>query len=108
MFNIGMMEFVLLLIIAFVVVGPKDLPKVARFIARAIRYVKEMSREIIASLNLEEELKAVNEIRDVKKTVEDAINPKQILTPIEKEFSQVEKEIKSAGKMAAQTNITGK
>ena len=37
MFNVGMMEFIFLIIIAFVVVGPKDLPKVARAVARAIK-----------------------------------------------------------------------
>ena len=37
MFNIGMMELVLVLLVAFLVVGPKDLPKVARWIARMVK-----------------------------------------------------------------------
>ena len=30
MFNIGFSELILILLVAFVIVGPKDLPKVAR------------------------------------------------------------------------------
>ncbi|MBR4081764.1 MAG: twin-arginine translocase TatA/TatE family subunit [Clostridia bacterium] len=36
MFNIGFAELILVLIVAFLIVGPKDLPKVARWIARQI------------------------------------------------------------------------
>ena len=36
-FNVGMAEIILLLLIAFVVVGPKDLPKVARALGRFVR-----------------------------------------------------------------------
>ena len=38
MFNIGFSELILILLVAFVIVGPKDLPKVARWIARQYYY----------------------------------------------------------------------
>ena len=45
MFNMGSGELILILLVAFLIVGPKDLPKVARALARAIRYIKEMFEE---------------------------------------------------------------
>ena len=40
--SIGASELVLILVIAFVVVGPKDLPKVARALARAWKSLRRM------------------------------------------------------------------
>lgn len=100
MLNIGMMEFIVLMLVAFVIVGPKDLPKVARFLARAYKYAIGLIREITASLNLEEEVEVVKEavstVQEIKKTAEDAVNPKNIIAPIEKEIYEIQREVKSA------------
>jgi len=40
MFNIGFSELIVILLVAFVIVGPKDLPKIARSLGRAVRTVK--------------------------------------------------------------------
>ena len=40
MFNIGFSELILILLVAFVIVGPKDLPKVARALGRGVRNAK--------------------------------------------------------------------
>ena len=37
MFNIGFSELLLVLLVAFLVVGPKDLPKVARWLGRTVK-----------------------------------------------------------------------
>ena len=37
MFNIGFSELILILLVAFVIVGPKDLPRVARALGRGVR-----------------------------------------------------------------------
>ena len=99
MLNIGMMELIVLLIVAFVVVGPKDLPKVARFLGRTVRYLKGLTKEITTSLNLEEEMEVVNEatntIKDMKKQTEDVFNPRKIISPIEKEIYGVQREVES-------------
>ena len=42
MFNIGLGELLILLLIAFVVVGPEDLPKVTRSIAKALRSLRSL------------------------------------------------------------------
>jgi len=98
MFNMGMGELMLVLLIAFVVVGPKDLPKVAKAIARFIRYVKELVAQFQEETGLDEvmkDLKATGE--DVKATLKEADLRKE-MTGVEKDLkadlNQVEKEVK--------------
>ena len=99
MLNIGMMELIVLLIVAFVIVGPKDLPKVARFLGRTVRYVRGLLRDIITTLNLEEEMEAVNEatgtLKEMKKQADDILNPGKLINPIEKEIYGVQRELES-------------
>lgn len=54
MFNIGLAEIVLVLLIAFLVVGPKDLPKVAKWLGRNIKRARAMIRELKAELGWDE------------------------------------------------------
>ena len=44
--NIGAAEIILILLVAFVIVGPKDLPKVARALGRFVKYVRGMVEEV--------------------------------------------------------------
>lgn len=46
MFNIGFWELILVLLVAFLVVGPKDLPKVARWLGRQVRTIRAMVSEL--------------------------------------------------------------
>ncbi|MGN0991617.1 MAG: Sec-independent protein translocase protein TatB, partial [Candidatus Ventricola sp.] len=54
MFNIGFAELILILLIAFVVVGPKDLPKIARALGRFVRYIRNMIEEVKRESGLDE------------------------------------------------------
>ena len=73
MFNLGMMEILLVLAVAFLVVGPKDLPKVARWLARQIKSVKKIIREIKKETGWDEFAKEFKDVADdVKSTVKDA------------------------------------
>ena len=73
MFNLGMMEILLVLAVAFLVVGPKDLPKVARWIARQIKSLKKIIREIRKETGWDEFAKEFKDVADdVKSTVKDA------------------------------------
>lgn len=54
--SLGFGEIIVILLIAFVVVGPQDLPKVARTIAKALRQMKALYGDIKDSLRLEDEL----------------------------------------------------
>ena len=100
MFNIGLMELIVLMLIAFIVIGPRDLPKVARFLGRTYRYVKGLTREIVATLDLDEEIKSLKEttdsVKETKKKVEGVMDPKSIFASMEDELNKVQKEVKSA------------
>ena len=97
MFNIGASELILLLLIAFIVVGPKDLPKIARALGRFIRYVRNMVEEVKRETGFDEvadELKGVE--RDMKQTIKEAdIRPDLQKTQLEvnKELKSIEKDI---------------
>ena len=54
MFNIGASELILLLLIAFIVVGPKDLPRIARALGRLVRSVRAMVEEVRRETGLDE------------------------------------------------------
>ena len=70
MFNIGIGELLMVLVVAFVIVGPDDLPRVARWLGRQVRNLKRMLREIKQETGWDEVEKEVRDIsRDVKHTV---------------------------------------
>ena len=73
MFNLGMMEILLVLAVAFLVVGPKDLPKVARWLARQIKSMKKLLREIKKETGWDEFAKEFKDVADdVKSVVKEA------------------------------------
>ncbi|MDO5142492.1 MAG: Sec-independent protein translocase protein TatB [Eubacteriales bacterium] len=67
--SLGMGELVLILLIAFVVVGPKDLPKIARTIAKGIRQVKRLYADVKQDLDLESEIKEIEQAADLSSTL---------------------------------------
>lgn len=94
MFNIGMGELILILLVAFVVVGPQDLPKISRALARGLKQVRGLIREVKESIDLESEIQAVNETKDEVVNTLKEYNP---LDKAEKELSDVKKEFREAG-----------
>ena len=42
MFNLGSAELILILLVAFIIVGPKDLPRVGRALGRWVRQLRDM------------------------------------------------------------------
>jgi len=95
MFNIGGAELIVILLIAFVVVGPKDLPKIARALGRFVRYVREMIEEVKRETGIDEiteEFKNVS--KDIKKTAE-SVDPRKEL---QKTQLEVNKEVRNIEK----------
>ena len=75
MFGISMSELLVILVLALVVVGPKDLPKVALWLARVLRAIRNMVKEFVSALNIDEEIKEVNEAgKELRETMRD-LNP---------------------------------
>lgn len=70
MFNIGYSELLLVLLVAFLVVGPKDLPKVARWLGRTVKKSRRVLNEIKKESGWDELEK---EVRDVQHDVKDAV-----------------------------------
>ena len=104
MFNIGMLELVLVLAVAFLIVGPKDLPKVARWIARQIKSLKKLVREIKKETGWDEFAKEFKDITDdVKSTVQEADVTKDVkaaaddlrgtVDAVRKDVNQVSREL---------------
>jgi len=97
MFNIGGAELVVILLIAFVVVGPKDLPKIARALGRMFRSLRSMVEEVKRETGLDELTKDLKEAeRDIKQTA-DSIDPRRELQEVQvevnKEVRQIEKSL---------------
>ena len=84
MFNIGFAELLLVLVIAYVIVGPKDLPKVARWLGRMVRKARQLIREIKNEVGWDE---MMSETEDVRKDIDSALKD-----------ADVSAELKYAGK----------
>ena len=86
MFNIGLGELVILLLIAFVVVGPEDLPKVARALAKILRSMRTLfsgAKEAVMPPDETEELASL------AKELNETVHAAREATPI----SQVKREL---------------
>ena len=73
MFNLDIMEVVLVLLVAFLVVGPKDLPRVARWIARMVKKARAFIRDVKKEIGWDEIMKDItSSADDIKETIKDA------------------------------------
>lgn len=68
-----MLEIVVVLAVAFLIVGPKDLPKVARWIARQLKSIKKLIRQLKKETGWDEFAKDIEDTtEDIKSSVKDA------------------------------------
>jgi len=72
MFDIGMIEMFMIVVLAIIVVGPKDLPRMLRTIGRFISKVRKMGQEFQSSVKqmadeveLEEVTRRLNEAGNI-------------------------------------------
>lgn len=106
MFNIGAGELIIILLIAFVVVGPKDLPKIGRALGRGIRQMKGFMGELQETVNTKEtktyiddltkdisgvqkDLESYNPVNMVKKEL-NSLDP---LSDAKKNVAEIKKEV---------------
>ena len=106
MFNIGMMELLLVLLVAFVVVGPRDLPKVARWIARQVKKLRRLIREVKQDTGWDELAKEFKDTRDdVQETLKEADVRSELKTAADQvnaEVKNVQQEVKQAAETLKQ------
>jgi len=76
MFGIGTSEILIILLIAILVLGPKEIPKIARTIGRGIRQLERARDELRQTLDND----LYDEEEDTKPTSEEHENKKQKLT----------------------------
>ena len=77
MFGLGIGEFVLVLVVALLVLGPKQLPKLARQLGRATREFKRAAREFqntLSEVDIDKEVEQYKaQVVDLKKDVESTL-----------------------------------
>ena len=99
----GFFELMLVAVVALIVVGPKDLPKLMRSAGRMVAKARSLAGEFTAAFDqmareaeMEElrkeidELKKNNPVADAKRAVDEAV------APVEKEFRDEAREIDKA------------
>jgi len=91
--NMGFTELILILLIAFLVVGPDNLPKVGRALAKGLKYARNTFYEIKKSVDEDEDLEKLKEVKEnIKNPLKD-INPMHEVNLIKQD---IEKTIKEA------------
>ena len=106
MFNIGFSELIIVLLIAFLVVGPKGLPKVARWLGRMVKKLRQMIQEVKKETgwsDLEKEYKDTK--NDVEKAVKDLKDDLDVTKELKDAADDVNKSVKS---VADELHSTGK
>ena len=78
--TMGMGEILVILMLAMIVVGPKDLPKIARWLARSLRSIRNIMKEFSTSLGVDEEINEVKEAGSMLQETIRSINPAAELT----------------------------
>lgn len=110
MFNIGMAELVVILLVAFLVVGPKDLPKVARWIAREIKKLRRLLKELKKEVGWDE---LSSQWNDAKGTVDGTLQDMDVTAELrrtENDIQQAMDELQDDVQQAAksiQEQMTG-
>jgi len=102
MFDIGWQELFLIAVIALIVIGPKDLPRVMRIVMGGVRKVREMARDLqggIDELAREAELddfkKELESTGDVAKQIEATVDPAgEVDRTVQKELSDAADDLK--------------
>ena len=68
MFSLGWMEISIILIITVIVVGPKEIPTVIKFLKSITSGLGKLSREFKSTVN---EISHIDEVKDIKKEILD-------------------------------------
>lgn len=71
MFDIGMIEMFVIVVLAVIVVGPKDLPKLVRSIGRFVSKIRAMGQEFQTSIK---QMADEVELEEVTRKLNEAVN----------------------------------
>ena len=95
MFNIGFAELLLVLVIAYVIVGPKDLPKVARWLARLVKSIRQMIKDVKAEVGWDD---LMNDTEDIRREVGQAVSEADVTKELKEARTELNKSLREAKK----------
>ena len=95
MFNIGIGELLIVLVVAFVIVGPDDLPKVARWLGKQVGALKRMIRQIKAETGWDD---LEREVRDIQRDVKDTVKQMDVSADLKSAVKDAKVEVEGAVK----------
>lgn len=95
MFNIGLGEIMIVLVVAFVIVGPDDLPKVARWLGHGVRKLRRFIRDIKQETGWDE---VEREVKGVERDVKQTIREMDISADLKAAARDVKREVDDIGK----------
>jgi sec-independent protein translocase protein TatB len=113
LFGIGALEIVFILIIALIIVGPKDIGKYARSAGRFLnrfyrsdtwRLVRDTSRNLRTLPNRLAREAALEELEDIKRSLQDSMGE---LTKVQDQIEQTEKDILKESRSSGEAETEG-
>ncbi len=93
MFNIGFSEVILILLVAFIIVGPKDLPRVARALGRGVRFLRNMFDDFKQEMELDD---TIEDLKKMEKEVKDTLRSADPSVELRKAQQDVDQAITDA------------
>ncbi len=93
MFGVGSSELVIILIIALLILGPKEIPKVARTIGKGMRELQRAKDELKKNIEFED-----NPVSEIRSDITDMIN--ETRDDIQNEFKSAVSEKESEKKIS--------
>ena len=98
MFDIGFSELLVIAVVALIVIGPQQLPKVARTLGhlfgRMQRYVNDVKADIAREMELEELRKMRSSMEDAARSFQSSVDKE--VRSAESELSKMERDAQSA------------
>ena len=83
MLDIGSWEFLIVIVIALIVIGPKDLPALVRTVSQWVRRARELAREFQGGL---EDMAREAELDKVKDSLTAEIDPDGVVNTIKRDI----------------------
>lgn len=83
MLDIGSWEFLIVIVIALIVVGPKELPGLVRTVSQWVRRARELAREFQGGL---EDIAREAELDKVKDSIQTEIDPDGVVNTIKRDI----------------------
>lgn len=74
MFGLGLGELLLLAVILFVLIGPKQIPEVMKVVGNIVRELSKARQDLNATIDQDDSLRSIRDsVKDVKSTVQDQV-----------------------------------